>query len=159
MIVVSACLLGENVTYRGDSNKNEELIQLLKHYDIIKVCPEVMGGLSIPRNPSEIKSFNPLKVVSHQSVDVTEQFLKGSIQALEKIKNHNVKIAILKANSPSCGNEYVYDGTFSSSLVEGSGVFASMLKEMGMKVFNEKQIEEIKEYLREEDSNGTCFKD
>lgn len=159
MIVVSACLLGENVTYRGDSNKNEELIQLLKHYDIIKVCPEVMGGLSIPRNPSEIKSFNPLMVVSHQSVDVTEQFLKGSIQALEKIKNHNVKIAILKANSPSCGNEYVYDGTFSSSLVEGSGVFASMLKEMGMKVFNEKQIEEIKEYLREEDSNGTCFKD
>lgn len=159
MIVVSACLLGENVTYRGDSNKNEELIQLLKHYDIIKVCPEVMGGLSIPRNPSEIKSFNPLMVVSHQSVDVTEQFLKGSIQALEKIKNHNVKIAILKANSPSCGNEYVYDGTFSSSLVEGSGVFASMLKGMGMKVFNEKQIEEIKEYLREEDSNGTCFKD
>ena len=92
MIVVSACLLGENVTYRGDSNKNEELIQLLKHYDIIKVCPEVMGGLSIPRNPSEIKSFNPLMVVSHQSVDVTEQFLKGSIQALEKIKNHNVCI-------------------------------------------------------------------
>lgn len=158
-IVVSACLLGDNVTYRGDSNLNSNLVSLLENYKVIKVCPEFMGGLSIPRVPSEIKSIDPLMVVSKEGKDVTKEFLQGSYVALGLMDNHDVKMAILKANSPSCGNEFVYDGTFSNTLVNGSGVFASMLKEKGIRVFNEKQLKEIKEYLREEDKNGTYFKD
>lgn len=159
VIAVSACLLGENVTYRGDSNRSEELIQLLSEYEIVKVCPEVMGGLMIPRKPSEIKSMKPLLVENKEGVDVTKEFYTGSLIAFEKIKEKGVRIAVLKANSPSCGNEYVYDGHFSHTLIEGHGVFVSFLKEAGIRVFNENQIEELSHYLREEENNGTYFKD
>lgn len=157
IIAVSACLVGENVTYRGDSNENSLIKDILKDHEVILVCPEVMGGLSIPRYPSEIKSFSPLNVVNNQGEDVTKEFYQGSLTALSKLKDKGVKMAILKANSPSCGNEFVYDGTFSHCLVEGSGVFASMLKEEGIIVFNEKQVESIIKYIREEENRGTYF--
>lgn len=158
IIAVSACLVGENVTYRGNSNYHSKVKELLKNHEIVMVCPEVMGGLSIPRNPSEIKSYSPLKVENNIGEDVTKQFYCGSRIALKKLKEKNVKIAILKANSPSCGNDFVYDGTFSKTLVEGSGVFVSLLKKEGIKVFNENQIDDIIEYIREVEMYGTYFK-
>jgi uncharacterized protein YbbK (DUF523 family) len=145
IIIVSACLLGDNVTYRGDSNNNKEIKELIKGHTIIKVCPEVTGGLPIPRKPSEILSLQPLKVINNQNKDVTTFFYNGSIKSLELCKHADM--AILKANSPSCGNESIYDGSFSHTLIKGQGVFVSMLKNKNIKVFNEHQIDEIKDYI------------
>ena len=74
-IMVSACLLGDNVKYDGTNNKNNELINFLKDYEVIKVCPECLGGLTIPRSPSEIKDD---KVISKEGIDVTKEFMLGA---------------------------------------------------------------------------------
>ena len=149
-IGISACLLGEQCTWKGTNNKCEKLIQLLSEHTLlsehplVKICPEVMGGLSIPRHPCEIINLDPLLVETKDHQDYTSYYLSGSLHSLEKTKDCD--FYILKANSPSCGNEYIYDGTFTHTLIKGKGVFASMIKDKP--IYNEKQLEEIKEYLR-----------
>ncbi len=108
-ILVSACLLGDNCKYDGSSNKNDELIKLLKDYEIIKVCPECLGGLSIPRIPAEIKND---RIINKEGIDVTNEYLLGAKKTLEIARRNNIKVAILKKNSPSCGSNKIYDGTF-----------------------------------------------
>ena len=133
-IMVSACLLGDNVKYDGTNNKNDELISFLKKYEVIKVCPECLGGLAIPRLPSEIKNN---RVINNKEIDVTKEFTLGASKTLNIAKENNIKIAILKKNSPSCGSGMVYDGTFSHCLINGDGVTAKLLKDNGIMVFNE----------------------
>lgn len=135
--IVSACLLGNNCKYNGGNNKNEKLINFLKDKECILVCPEVSGGLTTPRDPSEIISISPLKVMNIKGRDVTSNFINGAGIELDKIKNEDIVCAILKEKSPSCGVHYRYDGTFSSKLIEGSGLFTYMLKEKGIKVYSE----------------------
>ena len=127
-IIVSSCLLGDNVKYDGNNNLKHDLVNFLKNYEIIKVCPEVMGGLSIPRIPSEIIDN---KVINKEGTSVTKEYLKGA----EKV----LKIAILKDGSPSCGSSYIYDGTFTHTKVFDMGYTAKYLKENGIEVifFNE----------------------
>ncbi len=141
-IMVSACLLGDNVKYNGSNNLNNDLVDYLKDYEVIKVCPEVLGGLSIPRVPSEIKDN---KVINKNGVDVTEEYYKGAYETLEIAKKNDVKIAILKKNSPSCGYGNIYDGTFSHNLVNGNGVTSDLLVKNGIKILNE---DNYKDYLR-----------
>lgn len=145
-IGISACLLGDKCTWKGTHNKCQELIELLTGHTLIKICPEVMGGLSIPRHPCEITSTHPLIVSTIASEDYTRYYLDGTIISLDKTKDCD--LLILKANSPSCGNEYIYDGTFTHSLIKGEGVFAHAAKERGMKVYSEKQLDEIRKYIR-----------
>ena len=138
-IMVSACLLGDNVKYNGKNNRNEKLIDFLKDYDVIKVCPEVLGGLSIPRDPSEIrKNF----VYNNKNIDVTRYFLSGAYKVLEIIKSQNIKVAILKENSPSCGSNYIYDGTFKNKKIKGMGITSKVLKENGITILNENNYKE-----------------
>lgn len=144
-IMVSACLLGDNTKYDGGNNYCEELSNLLEDYEIIKVCPEVTGGLSIPRIPSEIKDN---KVINKIGEDVTKFYQKGAIKTLERAKKNNIKIAIFKEKSPSCGSNYIYDGTFSKILIKGDGITTKLLKENGILVFTEKDISLIKEKLK-----------
>jgi Uncharacterized conserved protein len=144
-IGVSACLLGDSVTWKGSHNESLILKELLKDHEIIKVCPEVLAGLSIPRNPSEIISFQPLIIKDNKNNDVSNEFKNGALYALDQL--NDIDFVILKANSPSCGNQQVYDGTFSHRLVEGKGVFADLLFKKGIIVFNENQIDEIKKCL------------
>ena len=141
-IIVSACLLGDNVKYNGKNNKNDKLIDFLKDYEVIKICPEVMGGLSIPRLPSEIRDN---KVINQKGRDVTLEYTKGAQEVLEIIKKQNMRIAILKQNSPSCGSTHIYDGTFSHNLISGEGITTKLLKENGIIVFDENNYEMIKE--------------
>ena len=136
-IIVSACLLGDNCKYNGGNNYNRELSNFLKDYEVIKVCPEVMGGLSIPRVPSEIKNG---KVINQEGVDVTHEYQLGALKTLEIAKDNNIKIAILKSNSPSCGSGKIYDGTFSKTLINGDGVTAKLLKENKIIVLNEENF-------------------
>ena len=137
-IALSACLLGDNCKYNGKNNYNEEIEHLLKDKEVYKICPEILTGLSIPRKPVEIKDN---KVITQDNEDMTEIFLHGVDKAWEKLKDKNIDLAILKANSPTCGSKTIYDGTFSHTLVEGNGLFAKLLKDNKIMVISEKDIE------------------
>ena len=130
-ILVSMCLLGINCKYNGGNNLSEEVLEYIKDKEVYPICPEIMGGLKTPRNPSEIQGN---KVINNIGEDVTQQYLKGAEETLKIAKLFNIKKAILKAKSPSCGNGKIYDGTFTSTLIEGDGITTKLLKENGIEV-------------------------
>lgn len=136
-ILVSACLLGENCSYRGDSNYDEAVISYLKDKDIVAVCPEVLGGLSTPRAPSE-RIGN--KIINNLGEDVTKEFYAGANAVIKIVKEQNIKKAILKDRSPSCGLDEIYDGTFQHNVIQGDGILVEMLKNIGVEVINCKKI-------------------
>lgn len=132
--IVSACLVGMNTKYNGGNNKNERIIEFLKDKEYITICPEVSGGLSTPRAPSEIVKD---RVINKEGIDVTKEFNLGTNKEIERVKEFGATIAILKSKSPSCGLNYIYDGSFTSSLIEGDGVFVKELKKLGIKILTE----------------------
>src|SRR4030065_502734 len=109
MKLCSACLLGINCRYDGKIIPNDEVIWLAKKEILIPVCPEQLGGLSTPREPSEQKGE---KVITILGVDVTRNFIKGAEQVLTLAQIYGIKEAILKQESPSCGCGRIYDGRF-----------------------------------------------
>lgn len=133
-IAVSSCLLGINCKYNGKSNYNEEIIKLKGKYEIIPICPEVFGGLPTPRVPSEIINN---KVINKEGLDVTLNYINGANKALRILKENDIKIAILKAKSPSCGKGEIYDGTFSHTIIEGNGITTQLFLENDITVYNE----------------------
>ena len=137
MKVVSACLAGIKCRYDGRSSPCEKVIELVKNREAIPVCPEQLGGLEIPRVPSEIKGD---RVISKEGRDVTAQFEKGAEESLKIALSNNCKEAILKSKSPSCGCGKVYDGTFSGKLIEGDGIFTRLLKKNNFRVITEEDI-------------------
>lgn len=145
-VLVSACLMGENCKYNGGNNYVKDIELIKTKANLVSVCPEVDGGLSVPRSPSEIRGE---RVVAKSGEDVTEYFVKGAELALETAKKHSCKIALLKAKSPSCGTGMVYDGSFEGVLCEGDGVTALLLKKNGIKVLNETQIDELLHYIEQ----------
>ena len=156
MILVSACLLGENCKYDGGNNETEEIRAIFDEEELVPVCPEKLGGLEIPRPPAEIQNgtgeevlMKKAKVVNQEGVDLTEEFLAGARKTLEKSSANDCKLAILKARSPSCGSEKIYDGEFSGETKEGVGVTTALLKRAGIRVFNEDNLMKAKE-AREE---------
>ena len=132
--VVSACLAGCKCRYDGKDNLCPKVKQLVEEGRAVTVCPEVMGGMTTPRIPSERKDN---KVINSIGEDNTAYFVKGVEKSIEIVKEHNIKKAILKAKSPSCGNKYIYDGTFSKTLVEGKGMLAEKLTELGLEIYDE----------------------
>lgn len=112
------------------------LDKIRREYTLVPVCPEVMGGLSTPRNPCEICGNC---VMTENGTDCTSEYIKGAEAALKIAKENNVVFCILKSKSPSCGNEYVYDGSFTGKLKPGMGVTAGLLKKSGFIVYNEAQ--------------------
>ena len=140
-ILVSSCLLGEDVKYDGGNNSvalnpkvsfslKELFMDILCENEIYSFCPEVSGGLKTPRTPAEIiKRDKPFIVQTQNGEDVTINFLLGAKKALDLCIEEDIKVALLKANSPSCGNIKTYDGTFSNTLIDGVGLSAKLLKE------------------------------
>lgn len=154
MILVSACLLGSNCKYNGRNNEVTTLLDLLQGQDIRLVCPEVAGGLPIPRPPAEIidgDGFDVLaqkaRVMNIKGEDVTENFLKGCQEMLKGINLDEIDFAILKEKSPSCGVRKIYTGEFNGTLKPGTGVGAAFLKKKGITVFSEEDLEKIKDRL------------
>jgi uncharacterized protein YbbK (DUF523 family) len=139
-LLISACLLGENVKYNGGNNLIEELELLSEKFEFIPVCPEVMGGMTIPRMPCEITSFNPLKIENEFGINMADHFLDGAKQTLNMAQINNIRYALFKANSPSCGNKNIYDGTFSGKLIDQAGVAAKFLIDHNIQVFNEDEV-------------------
>ena len=138
-ILISACLLGVDCKYNGSNNKlDDEIINLLKEkYNLIPVCPEIMGGMPTPRNPVEITDG---KVFDYDGEEFTKEFEKGSEEVLKLAKLYDTTIAILKENSPSCGSNFIYDGTFNHKKIKGMGIAALKLSKENIKLFSEENV-------------------
>lgn len=159
-ILVSSCLLGEDTRFDGANSsvamnpkfkfsEKELFMDIMCDNEIFSICPEVAGGLNVPRNKSEIVSQNkPFKVLDVEQNDVTINFLVGAKKALDICLENGIKVALFKSKSPSCGNDGIYDGTFTQKLVEGKGLSARLLEENGIKVFNEYELEELKKFIK-----------
>ena len=139
-ILISACLLGLCCRYDGESKPIMQTVALMERYHLVPVCPEQLGGLPTPREPSERRAD---AVVSKCGVDVTAQFTRGAQQALHLARLYGCKAAVLKERSPSCGSGAIYDGTFSGRLIPGDGVTAALLRENGIAVYGESEIETL----------------
>lgn len=145
-ILVSACLLGYNVKYNGNNNYLSKIKELDLYATIIPVCPEVSSGLSIPRIPSEI--VHQKKVINQEGEDVTSFFKKGADDTLSLALNNQVKYALLKEKSPSCGVKQIYDGSFSKKVISGEGFTTKVLRSHGIEVFSEQQIDQLIDFLK-----------
>lgn len=149
MILVSACLLGKNVKYSGGNNLCPWLAKYEHHTNMLYLCPECLGNLPIPRPPAEIIGTGgdavlagTASVQNKDGVDITAHFIDGAAAVLALVKKHNIHYAVLKARSPSCGSNSIYDGSFSGKIIPGSGVTAALLQKHGVKVFTEETITE-----------------
>lgn len=147
-IITSSCLLGECTKYNGGHSKNSNVLEFLNEKEVISVCPEKLGGLPIPRPPAEIiggDGFAVLegkgKVINNKGIDVTEEFLLGANRTLEYCVENGCKLAILKANSPSCGNKKIYDGTFSGKKIDGVGVTSALLLKNNIELYSEEDLD------------------
>lgn len=132
-ILISACLIGLNCKYNGGNNENSKLVELMKEKDLIPICPEQLGGLKTPRASAERTQE---KVLTKEGIDVTKEYQKGAEEVLNLAKKLNIKKAILKSRSPSCGIDEIYDGTFSHTLIKRDGVTAELLKKNGIEVIS-----------------------
>lgn len=149
-LLVSRCLLGHRVRYDGGAHGPFDLLQRWQDEGrVVPLCPEVAGGLPTPRPPAEIRGGQGAQVLdgarsvlTDEGTDVTAAFLAGAEAALRLARQHGLRLAVLKARSPSCGNTHNYDGSFSGTLVEGEGVTAALLRRAGIRVFNENQLVE-----------------
>ena len=136
-IAVSACLLGDDCKYNGGNNFSEKVAGFVEGHEVIPICPEVMGGLPTPREPSEIVNG----VVRHKDgSSVDAEFRRGAELALKKVTGAGAELVILQSRSPSCGVREVYDGTFSGTLISGQDIFAKLLTENNIKVIDVSEI-------------------
>jgi Uncharacterized conserved protein len=136
-ILVSACLIGIGCKYNCEIKEYPNITALLDRHTVIPVCPEQLGGLPTPRNPLEIKGNN---VVDYNGEIHTQEFEKGANEVLKIAKMVGAQLVVLKSNSPSCGIGKIYDGTFSSTLIDGNGITANLLKKNGFTLKTEKDI-------------------
>ena len=144
--VVSACLLGVRCRYDGKASTSEKLMRQYFVGNIIPVCPEILGGLHIPRGKCEIcrdGSGDIFKILTEDGIDLTEAFLLGAEKTLAIAKAAGATKAILKSRSPSCGKGYVYDGTFSGKLIAGDGITAALLENNNISVISEEDIGDL----------------
>lgn len=147
MILVSSCLCGEKCKYSGGDNYNQAIMKFCDEQPYLKVCPEVLGGLPIPREPAEIVGgtaqdvlLGKAKILTKSGKDVTEAFVQGAQAVLKIAQENQVKKVIFKANSPSCGKGQVYDGRFVGQLIQGNGITAQILLNAGIEVQTEKSF-------------------
>lgn len=142
--LISACLANLPVRYDGKGYYFEKISELLQNQQAITVCPEILGGLATPRLAAEIVNgtaqdvLNGIaQVIDSQGNDVTQAFIDGAQKALEIAKKYQVSIVVLKENSPSCGSNFIYDGTFSGTKISGLGITASLLRQHDFQVISE----------------------
>jgi uncharacterized protein YbbK (DUF523 family) len=155
-ILVSACLLGEKVRYNGSDavSSSPVLTRWLAEGRVVPFCPELAGGLGVPRPAAEIMGTNGAAVLdgdarvnTQAGADVTGRFLQGASLALATAQSQGVLVAVLKDGSPSCASESIHDGTFSGRRKSGHGVTTALLERHGIRVFSERCFEEAAAHL------------
>lgn len=146
-ILVSACLVGECVRYKGDSCPQNLLLLPKIRKKLFLFCPECAGGLSIPRPPAEICGEggaavwqNKAQVINKQGKDVTKAYKRGAELCLENMQKYRLNTAILKQRSPSCGTREIYDGSFTGKKLAGQGVTAALLAQHGVTLYSEEGL-------------------
>ena len=149
-VLVSLCLLGIECRYDGRGNACEGLNKLVERCEIVPVCPEQLGGLPTPRTPAERRDG---RVVTKDGRDVTEAFKRGADQVCRLAEALQIRWALLKARSPSCGTGKVYDGTFAGRLIPGMGVTALALYHAGIPVYDDEHIDDLIQRIDEEREN------
>lgn len=154
MILVSACLAGRPVRYDGTDCLHRKAQQLIQQHKAIAVCPEILAGLPIPRLAAEIVGGDgdcvlagTAQVIEQSGRDVTEQYLQGAYATLAIAQQYGATHAVLKENSPSCGSQFIYDGSFSGVRLEGVGVTTALLRQHGILVLSEKQFLQLTESI------------
>jgi uncharacterized protein YbbK (DUF523 family) len=142
-IHVSSCFLGDNVRYNGKAKtlQHPYLTQWLKEGRLVKICPEMSGGLLVPRMPAEIQQHG--LIMTQCGTDLTTAFEAGAQKALDLCIKHKLTFALLKESSPSCGSHLIYDGSFSQTKIPGQGVTAALLQKNNIRVFSENEIEQL----------------
>ncbi|MHA6822060.1 2-thiouracil desulfurase family protein [Ralstonia pseudosolanacearum] len=156
-VLVSACLLGQPVRYDGGTVIVEGgiLARWQMEGRIVPMCPEMAGGLPVPRLPAEIHGEGggaavlrgTARVVEHHGHDVTDAFVRGAQRALAAAQEAGVRVAVLTERSPSCGSAFLYDGSFTDQLRHGEGVTAALLRQHGIGVFSQHQLDEAARLL------------
>lgn len=137
-LLVSACLLGAPCRYDGKSKPLAGIERLRETYELVPVCPEQEGGLPTPRTPSERRGE---AVVMQDGTDVTAQYRRGAEAALALCRRKGCAAALLKERSPSCGSGAIYDGSFTHTLIPGDGVTAELLRQNGVRVYGESELD------------------
>lgn len=157
-ILLSACLLGQPLRYDGGGLALDS--GLLRRWQregrVIGICPEVAGGLAVPRPPAEIQGGSGGDVLAGTTTvetaagaDVSGCFVAGASAALALCRQHGIDLAILVESSPSCGSSRIRDGSFSGRKIAGMGVTAALLRAHDIEVFNQFQLVEVAMLLRE----------
>ncbi|MEN3030927.1 DUF523 domain-containing protein [Chromobacterium amazonense] len=151
-LLISACLLGQPVRYDGQSKpmRDVDWTKIHDRFELIPACPECLGGLPTPRPAAEIIGGSGNDVLTQQASvqtgdgqNVSLAFISGAWQTLRLAQQSDCKLALLKANSPSCGNRQIYDGSFGNTLRDGQGVTASLLIQHGIRVWNEEEVDAL----------------
>jgi len=135
-LLISACLIGDRCRYDGRSKPHPKIESIREKFDLFPVCPEVLGGLKTPRLPCEMREN---RVIRKDGQDLTTSYLTGAETVLNLAKKENISLALLKEKSPSCGKNFIYDGTFSKKLISGMGVCAKLLSENKIEIFSEEE--------------------
>lgn len=150
MILVSSCLAGLNVRYNGTNCFNNKIQTLIDEKLALTICPELLGGFSIPREPAEIVGGNgedvldgKAKVVEKSGKDVTELYVKGAYETLKKAQEVKASVVVLKEYSPSCGSSMIYNGEFKDKKIAGNGVTTALLKRNGINVVSEERLDDF----------------
>ncbi len=141
-LLISACLLGCPCRFDGQSKAHPAAERLRSRHTLIPFCPEIYGGLPTPRPPAECRNG---RVFNKNGEDVTAFYARGAAEALRQVKDFGCTAAVLKARSPSCGCDMIYDGTFTGTLIPGDGITAALLKENGITVYTEEALDALLE--------------
>ncbi len=151
-ILVSSCLLGNNVRYDGTNKHNKALTDKLnKHFNIHPVCPEFEAGFGVPREQMDIYLKNEqMRLITKNSLkDKTEIINKWFIEFGNLAKQNSIKGFVCKSKSPSCAlNDAVYYDSFTRS--NGSGLFVLFLKKAfpDIVIIDEKMALDEAEFLK-----------
>lgn len=158
-VLVSACLLGQRVRYDGEdaASGSERLARWEAEGRLVPFCPEVAGGLPVPRPAAELQGGDgcavldgTARVCTQVGVDVSDAFLRGARGALEVAQEEGISLAVLKDRSPSCGSRWIYDGSFSGARVSGEGVTSALLRRHGIRVISDEELGDFGEELHDE---------
>ena len=140
MVLISSCITGVKCRYNATSSYNKNLLKKIRG-EYIHICPEILAGFKVPRKPCEILNGNgedvlngKAKIIDVDGIDVTEKMLFGAKKAIKICLGNNVIKAYLQSRSPTCGVNKIYDGTFSTTLKKGNGVFSTLLIKNGIEV-------------------------
>ncbi|MEY2589529.1 MAG: hypothetical protein QOJ67_1513 [Acidimicrobiaceae bacterium] len=137
-LIVSACLLGVRCNHQGGASPTSAVVALGATNRLIPVCPETAGGLPTPRPAAERQPDGTVRTAD--GADVTEWYRRGAEHTVRLALATGAALAVLKARSPSCGCEEIYDGTFRRQLVKGDGVTAEALRAAGIDVVSEESL-------------------